>query len=110
VGLANGAVILYRGDIARDRFAKPKTLHKGTDPITGLGFRDQGRSTHLFVATSNYLDCYLTATTIANAKVDIKERIDEQGCDLACCCVSEPDQDFILAKPEVATGKKEVFF
>ena len=35
VGLANGVVVLYRGDISRDRFTKPKILHKGQDPITG---------------------------------------------------------------------------
>ena len=35
IGLVNGTVIHYRGDISRDRFAKPKVLHKGTVPITG---------------------------------------------------------------------------
>ena len=92
VGLANGVVVLYRGDISRDRFTKPKVVHRGQDPITGtpprplpslrrggpltpvssgrapflvrpgLGFREQGKTTYLYVVTPNYADAYVTST------------------------------------------------
>lgn len=35
VGLANGSVILMRGDVSRDRAIKQKVLYKGSHPITG---------------------------------------------------------------------------
>lgn len=60
VGLANGAVILMRGDISRDRIIKQKILFKGDNPITGLAFRDQGTRTFLFVVTPVSVDVYNT--------------------------------------------------
>jgi hypothetical protein len=50
VGLANGAVVLYRGDIARDRFAKPRIVHRGNDPITGTHYAGQRGVENLYLS------------------------------------------------------------
>ena len=102
IGLANGAVILYRGDISRDRFTKPKVVHKGQDPITGLGFREYGKSTYLYVITPTYVEVYGTAGPLFGKETH--ERLDDIGCDLKCVAVSEPDQDLIMARTEVCAG------
>jgi len=96
VGLANGAVILMRGDISRDRFIKQKILLKGNNPITGLSFREQGRDTFLFVMTPEFVDVYNTT----NNK-DTKELLAEQGCELDGYAMTEPEMDLVLGKREV---------
>eukprot|EP00732_Lithocolla_globosa_P001976 Lithocolla_globosa_v1_NODE_1146_length_2839_cov_36.775503.p1 type:complete len:487 gc:universal NODE_1146_length_2839_cov_36.775503:1283-2743(+) len=95
VGLANGAVLLIRGDISRDRFTKQKILTKEKHPITALGFREQGKNVYLFVVTTDSTACYLTSGK------EQYELLDEhQGCELGCGVLSDPEQDIILGKKE----------
>jgi len=94
VGLVNGAVLLIRGDISRDRFTKQKVIHKGNSPVTGLGFRDQLKSVYLFVVTTDTIDCY---TTLGKEQ---KEELEPIGCEFGCATISEPDQEMILGRFE----------
>ena len=94
VGLANGAVILIRGDISRDRFTKQKVIHKSDDPVTGLGFREHSKATYLFVVASKATDCYTTQGK------DHREELDLQGCELGCAIMGETDQEMVLGRTE----------
>lgn len=38
VGLANGTVVLIRGDLQKERTTKQKVIHEGSEPITGTGY------------------------------------------------------------------------
>lgn len=60
VGLANGAVILIRGDLSKDKAIKQKVIYEGEEPITGLGFREQTKSTILFIVTTSNIMSYNT--------------------------------------------------
>lgn len=51
-GFTDGSVTLNKGDITRDRHSKTQILHKGNYPVTGLAFRQAGKTTHLFVVTT----------------------------------------------------------
>ncbi|XP_036279042.1 vacuolar protein sorting-associated protein 11 homolog isoform X2 [Pipistrellus kuhlii] len=52
IGFTDGSVTLNKGDITRDRHSKTQILHKGSYPVTGLAFRQAGKTTHLFVVTT----------------------------------------------------------
>lgn len=60
IGLANGLVILIRGNLAKDKTAKQKVIYEGEEPITGLGFREQTKSTILFIVTTGSIMSYNT--------------------------------------------------
>ncbi|KJE89841.1 hypothetical protein CAOG_01266 [Capsaspora owczarzaki ATCC 30864] len=94
VGLVNGVVLLYRGDITRDRFSRTKVLHEDTVPITGLGFRQTGANVTLFVATSAAIFAYSTTGR------ERREVLDDNGVELNCTTVSEPEGDFVVARNE----------
>ncbi|EDO40102.1 predicted protein, partial [Nematostella vectensis] len=58
VGFADGSVVVYKGDITRDRHSKQRLIHQDKHPITGLGYRQTGASTILFVVTQETLLSY----------------------------------------------------
>lgn len=60
IGLANGVVILIRGDLSKDKTTKQKVIYEGEEPITGLGFREQTKSTILFIVTTSSIMSYNT--------------------------------------------------
>lgn len=61
VGLTNGVVISIRGDLSKDKTVKQKVIYEGDEPITGLGFREQTKSTILFIVTTNNIMSYNTS-------------------------------------------------
>ncbi|TPX36028.1 hypothetical protein SmJEL517_g01773 [Synchytrium microbalum] len=99
VGMENGVVILVRGDISRDRFTKQKTIHEGSECITGLGFREDGKSTTLYIIT---LAKVLTCIT---SNKDIKQTLDEHGCDVGCAILTNTDDN-----QEMVIGRREAVY
>ncbi|KAI7865362.1 hypothetical protein BDF14DRAFT_1826351 [Spinellus fusiger] len=94
VGLTNGVVILIRGDLSKDRTTKQKVIYEREEPITGLGFREQTKSTLLFMVTTNSIMSYNTT-----AKVPILTTLDEQGCGLGCAVMSD-SQEMVVGRDE----------
>ncbi|KAG0185380.1 hypothetical protein DFQ28_009464 [Apophysomyces sp. BC1034] len=94
IGLANGVVILIRGDLSKDRTTKQKVIYEGGEPITGLGFREQTKSTILFIVTTNSIMSYNTT-----AKQPTITTLDEQGCGLGCAVMSDA-QEMVVGRDE----------
>ena len=46
------------GDLTRERAGKHQVLHSGSAPVTGLGFKSSGKTSHLFVASEQEVCCY----------------------------------------------------
>ncbi|KAF0291087.1 Vacuolar protein sorting-associated protein 11 [Amphibalanus amphitrite] len=97
-GFADGRVILWRGDLTRERAGKPQVLHSGSAPVTGLGFRSTGKTSHLFVATAQEVCCY--NVTFKDKENQI--RLDETGCAPHCAVISEgtSEPQFTVGKPD----------
>ncbi|XP_044312298.1 vacuolar protein sorting-associated protein 11 homolog isoform X2 [Varanus komodoensis] len=97
IGFADGSVVLTKGDITRDRHSKTQILHEGSYPVTGLAFRQSGKTTHLFVATTENIQCYTLSV-----KDYPQLKLDTRGCGLQCSTLSDPSQDlqFIVAGDE----------
>nr|XP_051693658.1 vacuolar protein sorting-associated protein 11 homolog isoform X2 [Oryctolagus cuniculus] len=94
IGFTDGSVTLNKGDITRDRHSKTQILHKGNYPVTGLAFRQAGKTTHLFVVTTENVQSY-----IVSGKDYPRVELDTHGCGLRCSALSDPSQDlqFIVA-------------
>ncbi|CAG8604564.1 4777_t:CDS:10, partial [Ambispora gerdemannii] len=90
IGLANGIVILIRGDLSRDRYIKQKIIHEDEEPVTG---REENRNTILFIVTTNKVMTYNTTGRSPSI-------IDEQGCGLGCAIMSDTTHDMVIAKDE----------
>ncbi|XP_011908453.1 PREDICTED: vacuolar protein sorting-associated protein 11 homolog isoform X2 [Cercocebus atys] len=97
IGFTDGSVTLNKGDITRDRHSKTQILHKGNYPVTGLAFRQAGKTTHLFVVTTENVQSY-----IVSGKDYPRVELDTHGCGLRCSALSDPSQDlqFIVAGDE----------
>ncbi|PKC62550.1 vacuolar protein sorting protein VPS11 [Rhizophagus irregularis] len=93
VGLANGVVVLIRGDL-KERHTKQKVIHESDEPVTGLGFKENNKNTILFIVTINKV---LTCITPIKSQPII---IDEQGCALGCAVISDITHEMVVAKDE----------
>ncbi|KFO31059.1 Vacuolar protein sorting-associated protein 11 like protein [Fukomys damarensis] len=97
IGFTDGSVKLNKGDITRDRHSKTQILHKGNYPVTGLAFRQAGKTTYLFVVTTENVQSY-----VVSGKDYPRVELDTHGCGLRCSALSDPSQDlqFIVAGDE----------
>ncbi|XP_034943521.1 vacuolar protein sorting-associated protein 11 homolog [Chelonus insularis] len=89
VGFSDGSIMLYRGDITRDRKNKIRVIKDSTPPITGMAFRSTGKQNYLFVATT--LNVYLYNITLKDKEV--KTVLDNIGCASRCSVLAETAQD-----------------
>ncbi|RIB17075.1 hypothetical protein C2G38_2001460 [Gigaspora rosea] len=94
VGLANGVVVLIKGDLYRDRYTKQKIIHESDEPVTGLGFREYNKTVILFIVTTSKVLTYVT-TSRSPATI-----LDEQGADLGCAVMSDTTHEMVVAKDE----------
>lgn len=99
IGLADGTVLLYKGDITRERGANkhPKLLFKAKEPVSGIAFRPVGRSVILYVAT--FKEVY--ACTL-EPRENIELLAGSTGGAVDCCAVSDTDGDFWIADNDVS--------
>lgn len=54
----DGSLILYRGDITRDRSSRQKLLRDASSAVTGLAFKTTASAVWLFAATDNSVLIY----------------------------------------------------
>ncbi|ORX60289.1 hypothetical protein DM01DRAFT_1361468 [Hesseltinella vesiculosa] len=93
IGLGNGTVLLYRLDLLKDKVVK-KIIYEGQEPITGLLFREQSKSTILFITTTTNVLSYNTSAS----KLSIVT-LDEQGCGLGCAIMNDT-QEMVVGRDE----------
>ncbi|XP_067666114.1 vacuolar protein sorting-associated protein 11 homolog [Haliotis asinina] len=87
VGFENGVVIVYKGDVTRDRHSKSRTVFENQRPITGLSFKTSGRDVILFVVTEIAVNAFnLTAK-------DQRETLESFGTKLRCTVTSDASHD-----------------
>lgn len=89
IGFADGSIMLYRGDLTRERKNKIKILKDSNTPITGLAIKTSGKQNYLFVATT--LNAYLYNITVKDKET--KTVLDNMGCADKCSILAETSQD-----------------
>ncbi|XP_075233775.1 vacuolar protein sorting-associated protein 11 homolog [Lycorma delicatula] len=76
VGFLDGSILLYRGDIRRERTSKQKLLQEGKQSITGLAFRVTDKCTYLFVVTLISVEFY----DVTHKDREVKPEYPDLGC------------------------------
>ncbi|KAJ8916872.1 hypothetical protein NQ315_005879 [Exocentrus adspersus] len=89
IGFVDGSLIIYRGDITRDRSSKQKFLRNSSTVITGLAFKSTASTICLFVATENSVNVY----NITHKDKEQKTQLDNVGCVKKCCVLAESMQE-----------------
>jgi hypothetical protein len=113
IGLTDGTVLLYRNfeqsvlsSGSLTAVPKAKTIHESpSEPITGLGFREEtpegeaggAESNHLFIVTTNRVLFYHVAGKGSGPAPTV---LDEVGCGLGCACMERKGMDIIVAREE----------
>ncbi|KAF7418083.1 hypothetical protein HZH68_000736 [Vespula germanica] len=89
VGFGDGSIMLYRGNLTRERKNKIKVLKDTNISITGLAIRSIGKQNHLFIATNNCVFLY----NITLKDKEYKSTLDNMGCAKKCSVLAESMQD-----------------
>lgn len=89
VGFGDGSIMLYRGNLTRERKNKIKVLKDTNISITGLAIRSTDKQTYLFVATNNNVFMY----NITLKDKEYKSDLDSMGCAKKCSVLAESIQD-----------------
>ncbi|CAH1183052.1 unnamed protein product [Ceutorhynchus assimilis] len=95
VGFTDGSLVLFRGDISRDRSSKQK-IFKELQGITGLAFKISANNSFLFVCTEREVVVY----NITNKDKEQKHFLDTDGCAKYCNVLADFTQEsnFMVAR------------
>ncbi|KAF5277458.1 hypothetical protein FQA39_LY18488 [Lamprigera yunnana] len=96
VGFADGSLLLYRGEITRDRGSKQKLLRDVSSTVTGLAFKSTASSILLFVGT----DSSISVFNVTHKDREHKFNLDTIGCGKKCSVLAESVQEshFMVAR------------
>lgn len=83
IGFDRGSVSLYRGDISRDRKKNLKTISTGSAPITGIAFKQHGKTAQMFVCSDSGVIVY----SLPNKDKEIKTVLDKKAAERRCCAL-----------------------
>ncbi|KAK3087703.1 hypothetical protein FSP39_009366 [Pinctada imbricata] len=92
VGFESGSVILFKGDVTKDRHSKTRIVHESSKPVTGLAFKTQGKNIFLYVVTEASV-----LSICISGKQDVKTSVEDFGSGrLGCTVMSDLSQDHQL--------------
>ncbi|KAF6207549.1 hypothetical protein GE061_015996 [Apolygus lucorum] len=110
VGFNDGSILIYRGDIKKDRTSKQTLLKEVQDPrnpdapkslssITGLGLSAFGKTVSLYVATVNSIEMFDISHKDREKRINLNS---EKGCSLRCSVLveNEKENNFYVAQDE----------
>lgn len=94
VGLYDGSVLLYTGNITRDRIAgrSPRVLHEGNSPVTGVGFKQTRSDMVCFVASSTQIVSYFLS------RKGHREELDSLGAELRCSVMMDVADGLVVVR------------
>nr|XP_039266743.1 vacuolar protein sorting-associated protein 11 homolog [Styela clava] len=95
-GFAQGSIVLYKGDVLKDRHGnKTIILETGQGgPVTGLSFRYGEKDSYLFATTHTTVLSYAVSD-----KYSKMHTLEDQGCPMFCTAISNSvlDNQFLVA-------------
>lgn len=89
VGFIDGSLVLYRGDITRERSSRQKLLRDASSVVTGLAFKTTSSNIYLFLATDSSVIVY----NVTQKDKEQKVQLDNIGCARKCCVLAESIQE-----------------
>ncbi|KAK3746923.1 hypothetical protein RRG08_030334 [Elysia crispata] len=96
VGFENGIVLLFKGDVTRERHSKSRNVFEGTKRVTGLVFKTMGKDVILYVVTENSLH------TVNITAKDAHMKLDDTGANPGCIVMTDASQDnqLVIGRPD----------
>jgi len=91
VGLGNGAVMLFEGNMIRERNIKQSLIQREGPCVTGVHFREENGGVVLFVVTLSEVCSYMTRSSRPGAQHKLTKLLldSEGGAELKCSLVNE---------------------
>lgn len=83
IGFDRGTISLYRGDISRDRTKNLKTISTGSTAITGIAFKQQGKTVQMFVCS----DSGVIVFNLQHKDREVKAVLDKTVAPTRCCAI-----------------------
>ncbi|XP_042231236.1 vacuolar protein sorting-associated protein 11 homolog isoform X2 [Homarus americanus] len=98
VGFSDGAIMLYRGEVSRERGSKHRVLLTVSSGITSLHIRHTTRSTHLFV--TSHTNIYCINCTVRDKETTVE--LDSVGCQPGCATLADGrhEHHLLVARPD----------
>lgn len=101
IGFDRGSVSLYRGDISRDRSKNLKTISVGSTSITGIAFKQHGKTVQMFVCSDSGVVVY----NLQSKDREIKTVLDKTVAPTRCCALQTAHESnethFMVGKDDV---------
>ncbi|KAH7021144.1 vacuolar membrane protein [Microdochium trichocladiopsis] len=97
VGFGNGSVTVIRGDLINDLGTRQRIVHEGEEPITGVEFVVDAKTTTLFVATTAKL---LKLLISGKGQWQAARTVEDAGCAAHCMTVNKKTGDIIVARED----------
>ncbi|KAJ8096870.1 hypothetical protein POJ06DRAFT_45500 [Lipomyces tetrasporus] len=97
LGLANGNVILVRGDLLNDKGLKQKVIFESSDPVTGLAFYEASKTSLLYIATTTRI---LTIFTSGKSQGLPARVLEDKGCGSGCMALKKPTGEILVARDD----------
>ncbi|RUS74031.1 hypothetical protein EGW08_018205 [Elysia chlorotica] len=96
VGFENGVVLLFKGDVTRERHSKSRNVFEGTKRVTGLVFKTMGKDVILYVVTDNSLH------TVNITAKDALVKLDDAGASPGCIVMTDAslDNQLVVGRPD----------
>ncbi|KAL0219965.1 hypothetical protein P9112_005618 [Eukaryota sp. TZLM1-RC] len=102
VALANGSIILFHGDLLKDRKVSGKNIYEGDSPATGLSFQKLPNNEGYGLFASTRSSVVLFKITSSNViKVDLENPKAKIGCPSGCSTFLRHNQEFAVATESV---------
>lgn len=100
VGFSDGRVLLVKGDLARDRGAKQRTIYEGEEPITGLEFMVDDKAVTLYIfSTSKMLTLVITNST-GKSVTQIPRIMESVGAALGCITLDRKKNEIVVVRKD----------
>lgn len=100
VGFSDGRVVLIKGDLARDRGAKQRTVYEGEEPITGLQFLVSSRSTVLYIFSTGKLLTLTTTNATGKFVTQIPRVMESVGAALGCVSKDQVKNEIVVIRQD----------
>ncbi|KAK9237765.1 hypothetical protein V1525DRAFT_403283 [Lipomyces kononenkoae] len=97
LGLANGNVILIRGDLQNDKGLKQKVIFESSDPVTGLAFCEASKMSLLYIATTTRI---LTVFTSGKNQGHSARVLEDKGCGSGCMVLKKSTGEILVARDD----------
>lgn len=103
VGFSDGRVVLVKGDLARDRGSKQRTVYEGEEPITGLEFLVHEKAISLYIFSTSKMLTLTAANATGKSVVQVPRIMESVGAALGCVA-----QDY--RKNEITVVRKDAIY